>query len=74
MMMMMMMMTKNKKRQKHIRDCKAVAKEIDAKVADATTSLDAFQQQMCPVEDLLERICFNEGLLYFFFICFLFVC
>lgn len=48
--MMMMMMTKNKKRQKHICDCKAVAKEIDAKVADATTSLDAFQQQMCPVE------------------------
>ena len=61
MMMMMMMMTKNKKRQKHIRDCKAVAKEIDAKVADATTSLDAFQQQMCPVEDLLERICFNRA-------------
>eukprot|EP00434_Breviolum_minutum_P007151 symbB.v1.2.006312.t1/scaffold354.1/size221495/7 len=34
-----------------LEDLQAVAKEIDAKVADATTSLDAFQQQMCPVEE-----------------------
>ena len=34
----------------------AVAKEIDAKVAEAADGLEGFQQQICPVEELVDMV------------------
>ncbi|CAK9068778.1 unnamed protein product [Durusdinium trenchii] len=36
-------------------ELQAIAKEMDAKVAEAASSLEAFQDQLCPIEDSTTR-------------------
>eukprot|EP00913_Durusdinium_trenchii_P033802 g31641.t1 len=48
-------------------ELQAIAKEMDAKVAEAASSLEAFQDQLCPIEDsTTRRMCSMKAKLDFF--------